>query len=82
MEVIAVKPEACPCGRREFPDTTPCYTYQIIELPEIRMAVTHVVLQEARCAHCGWSLKSPLPKEYRYRYGPRLTALIGELSGG
>jgi transposase len=81
-EVIAVKPEACPCGQREFPDTTPYYTHQIIELPEIRMAVTHVVLHEARCAQCGWSLKAPLPEEYRYGYGPRLTALIGELSGG
>jgi transposase len=34
-EVIAVKPEACPCGQREFPATTPYYTNQIIELPEI-----------------------------------------------
>jgi transposase len=81
-EVLAVRPEACPCGQRQFPDTTPYYTHQIIELPEIRMAVTHVVLHEARCAQCGRSLKAPLPEDYRYGYGPRLTALIGELSGG
>jgi transposase len=80
-EVIAVKPEACPCRQREFPETTPCYTHQIIELPEIQMTVTHVVLHETRCPQCGRSLKAPLPAEYRYGHGPRLTALIGELSG-
>jgi transposase len=80
-EVIAVKPEACPCGQREFPETTPYYTHQIIELPEIQMAVTHVVLHGAWCPQCGRSLKAPLPAEYRYGHGPRLTALIGELSG-
>jgi transposase len=46
------------------------------------MAVTHVVLHEARCPWCGRLLKAELPAEYRYGYGPRLTALIGELSGG
>ncbi|MGH8072198.1 MAG: IS66 family transposase [Candidatus Entotheonellia bacterium] len=80
-EVLAVQPEACPCGQREFPETTPYYTHQIIELPEIQMAVTHVVLHEARCPQCGRSLKAALPVEYRYGHGPRLTALIGELSG-
>jgi hypothetical protein len=28
-DVIAVKPEACLCGQREFPETTPYYTHQI-----------------------------------------------------
>jgi transposase len=68
-EVIAVKPEACPCGQREFPETTPYYTHQIIELPEIQMAVTHVVLHGAWCPQCGRSLKAPLPAEYRYGLG-------------
>ncbi len=80
-EVIAVTPEACPCGRREFPETMPYYTHQVIELPEIAMQVTHVVLHEARCPQCGRLLKAPLSEEHRYGYGPRLTALIGELSG-
>jgi transposase len=44
------------------------------------MAVTHVVLHEARCLQCGRRLKAPLSEEYRYGYGPRLTALIGKLS--
>jgi transposase len=81
MEVIEVKPEACACGQWEFPATTPYYTHQVIELPEIHMQVTHVVLHETRCLRCGRLLKAELPAEYRYGYGPRLTALIGELSG-
>jgi transposase len=81
-EVIAVKPESCACGQWEFPATTPYYTHQVIELPEIQMAVTHVVLHATRCPRCGCLLKAELPPEYRYGYGPRLTALIGELSGG
>jgi transposase len=80
-EVIEVTPEACACGQREFPATTPYYTHQVIELPEIQMAVTHVTLHETRCPRCGHLLKAELPAEYRYGYGPRFTALIGELSG-
>jgi transposase len=53
----------------------------VIELPEIHMQVTHVILHEARCPQCDRLLKAPLPEQYRYGYGPRLTALIGELSG-
>jgi transposase len=52
-EVIEVTPEACPCGQRKFPVTTPYHTHQVIELPEIQMAVTHVVLHETRCPRCG-----------------------------
>jgi transposase len=81
-EVIAIKPGACPCGQRAFLDTTPYYTHQIIELPEIRMHVKHVVLHDAHCPRCGRRVKALLSEEYRYGYGPRLTALIGELSGG
>jgi transposase len=81
-EILAVRPEACPCGQRKFPDARPYYTHQVIELPEIAMQVTHVVLHEACCPRCGRLLKAPLPQEHRYGYGPRLTALIGELSGG
>jgi transposase len=81
-EVLEVKPEACPCGQREFPRTQPYYTHQMIELPDIVIRVTHVVLHEARCPQCDRLLKAPLPEKYRYGYGPRLTALIGELSGG
>jgi transposase len=80
-EIIEVTPDACACGQQEFPTTTPYYTHQVIELPEIQMQVTHVVLHEACCPQCGRLLKAPLPEAYRYGYGPRLTALIAELSG-
>jgi transposase len=80
-EFIAVKPEACGCGRREFPQSQPYYTHQVIELPEIQIMVKHVVLHEARCPQCGRTVKASIPAEHAYGYGPRLTALIGELSG-
>jgi transposase len=80
-QVIKVKPEACPCGQQEFPEATPYYTHQVIELPEIQMRVTHIVLHETCCPRCGRRLKADLPAADRYGYGPRLTALIGELSG-
>jgi transposase len=80
-EVIAVTPDVCVCGRQGFAATTPYHTHQVIELPEIQMAVMHVVLREAQCSGCGRLLKAELPAEYRYGYGPRFTALIGELSG-
>jgi transposase len=79
--VLAVTPEACPCGPREFPDTASYDTPQVIEVPEIQMSVKHVVLHKVRCPRCDRLLKAELPAEYRYGYGPRLTALIGELSG-
>jgi transposase len=80
-EVIAVTPDVCACEQQEFPATMPYHTHQMIELPEIQMAVTHVVLHATRCPQCGRTLKAKLPAEYRYGYGPRFTALIGELSG-
>jgi transposase len=76
-----VMPDVCVCGQQEFPATMPYYTHQVIELPEIQMAVTHVVLHEGHCPGCGRLLKAELPAKYRYGYGPRFTALIGELSG-
>jgi transposase len=80
--VIEVKPERCPCGQAEFPEMHPYYTHQVIELPEIQMIVRHVVLHEARCPQCGRVTKAQVPPEAQAGYGPRLTALIGELSGG
>jgi transposase len=80
--VIEVPPPLCACGPREFPTTTPSYTHQVIEWPEFQMAVTHVMLHEACCPHCGRLLNAELPAAYRDGDGPRLTALIGEWSGG
>jgi transposase len=76
-----VKPAACACGQTACLDTSPYYTHQVIELPEIRMIVRHVVLYEASCPQCGQVTKAQVPKERAAGQGPRLTALIGELSG-
>jgi hypothetical protein len=42
--------------------------------------MTPVVLHKSRCPRCSCLLKAELPAEYRYRYCPRLTALIGARS--
>jgi transposase len=57
-QVIEVTPEPCACGQREFSTTTPYYTHQVIELPEIAMQVKHIILHEARCPRCGRLLKA------------------------
>jgi transposase len=57
-QVIEVQPGACPCGQREFPETTSYYTHQVIELPPIQMQGTHVILHETRCSECGRLLKT------------------------
>jgi transposase len=64
-EVIEVMPGRCACGQREFSPTTPYSTHQVIELPEIRMAVTHVVWHEMRCPRCGRLRKAERPMPYR-----------------
>jgi transposase len=80
-EVIEVKPPACLCGQRVCLDMSPFDTHQVIELPEITMIVRHVVLYEACCPQCGRVTTAHVPPEACAGYGPRLTALIGELSG-
>jgi transposase len=80
-EVIEVKPPACACGQTKFPETSPYYTHQVIELPEIQMTVRHFLLHEARCPQCGRVTKAQAPPQAPAGYGPRFTALIGELSG-
>jgi transposase len=80
-EVIEVKPAACAYGQTACLDTSPDSTHQVIELPEIPMHVRHLVLYEASCPHCGTVTKAQVPPEAAAGQGPRLTALIGELSG-
>jgi transposase len=81
-EVIEVQPPACSCGQTMFPQARPYYTHQVIELPDIQMTVRHFVLHEARCSRCGRVTKAPVPPAASSGYGPRFTALLGELSGG
>jgi transposase len=76
-------PERCTCGHSVFdPDQMqPFYVHQHIELPKIKMDVSHFILQQCDCPNCGKTLKATLPPEKATGYGPRLTAFIGELSG-
>jgi transposase len=61
--------------------TSPYATHQVIELPEIQRRVRHVVWYEAYCPQYGTVTKAQVPSEATAGQGPRLTALIGELSG-
>jgi transposase len=81
-EVVTIDPGPCTCGcaRRRGPLRS-FYTHQWIELPEIAMQVTHVVLQKGQCSGCGRWVKAQLPAEYQTGYGPRFSALMAELSG-
>ncbi len=76
-------PEVCSCGCSSFDPKSvkPFYTHQVIELPEIEMDVLHFVLNQGRCVQCGNIVKAQLPKERQTGYGPRLSALIAEVSG-
>jgi transposase len=80
-ETLAVPPKLCTCGCQEFLDQKPFHTHQHIELPQIRMQITHFVLHEGACRLCGRISKAVLPEGFETGYGPRFTALVGELSG-
>ena len=81
--VMDLKPEACPCGNHHLPvhQMEPFYTHQVVELPHIQMDITHFVLHRTHCPKCGRVVKAALPKSARPGYGPRLSALIAEMSG-
>lgn len=76
-------PEDCDCGRLVLdPDSIkPFYTHQHIELPEIKVDVTHYILNQGKCKCCGKTVKAKVPAEFSSGYGPRLSAVISELSG-
>jgi transposase len=74
-------PTVCHCGNTALLHTRPYYTHQVIELPPIDMDITHWVLHQADCPRCGRRLKAQLPLDHQTGYGPRLSALIGEMAG-
>lgn len=80
-ETVPLKPEKCSCGNTDFPETQPYHTHQEIELPEIKMKVTHFVLHQGPCPCCGKMIKAKLPPAHQTGYGARLTAFIGEVGG-
>ena len=79
--VRELRPERCACGSTTFAETTPYYTHQVIELPPIAMAVTHWILHQGWCVDCGRWTKAQVPAEHSTGYGPRFSALMGELAG-
>jgi transposase len=81
-ETKPLHPDRCRCGNREFVEAEPYYTHQHIELPEVRMKVTHFVLYREKCSCCGKTNRAYIPPEFQSGYGPRLSAVIAELSGG
>jgi transposase len=80
-DVQHLYPVPCSCGHGELGAPTLYHTHQMIELPPIDMQITHFRLYQARCVGCGSIIKSDVPSEYATGYGPRLSGLIGELSG-
>src|SRR5262249_9848826 len=76
-----LRPERCPCGHTTFAATRPYYTHQVLELPPIAMEVTHWVLQQGWCPACGRWRKAQVPAEHATGYGPRFSALMGEVAG-
>jgi transposase len=74
-------PERCACGNTTFALTTPYYTHQGLELQPIAIDVTHWVLHQGWCPDCGRWSKALVPAEHASGYGPRLSALMGELAG-
>jgi transposase len=79
--VCEVRPEQCACGNTTFALTTPYHTHQVIELPPIAMNVTHWILYQGWCVGCGRWTKAQVPAEQAMGYGPRFSALMGELAG-
>jgi transposase len=79
--VQELRPAQCACGHTMLALTTPYYTHQVIELPPIAMEVTHWVLHQSWCPACGGWTQAQVPPEHASGYGPRFSALMGELAG-
>ena len=77
-----ILPESCNCGHLILdPDSIkPFYTHQHIELPIIELDVMHLILNQGKC-QCGKTVKAIMPAQYSSGYGPKLSAVISELSG-
>jgi transposase len=80
-ETHVVLPGPCSCGCSEYDHLESFYTHQYIELPKILMDIRHFKLMKGRCRSCGRISKGRIPSGYQPGFGPRLSALIGELGG-
>lgn len=80
-EILKLVPKQCVCGCRQFKQVEEFYIHQQIELPEIDLDITHYVLHKGHCIQCGKTTAAGLDSSQRPGYGPRMSALIAELSG-
>jgi transposase len=76
-----ILPEDCGCATFMPGTQEPYYTHQEIELPEVKMDIHHFILYKGKCQDCGQTLKAKVPQGHQTGYGPRLSALIAEMSG-
>lgn len=76
-----LRPQCCPCGSERLGAPRRFHTHQHVELPEVPLEVTHFHLHSARCLSCGNTVKAEIPEHFRNGCGPRLHALVAELSG-
>jgi transposase len=56
-------PERCTCGHTTFDrkQMQPFYVHQHVELPKIKMEVSHFILQQCDCSNCGKTVNAKLP---------------------
>jgi transposase len=80
-EVHLIEPGPCACGHGKLVSLEPYYTHQVVELPPIEMDIQHFILHQGTCSGCGRTLKAQIPSAHQAGYGPRLTALVGQLAG-
>ena len=80
-ETQNLMPGACLCGCTNHVRIEPYYTHQVVELPEIKLTVEDIVLYRAQCVECGKTVRVEIPQDKRTGYGPRLSAMIVELTG-
>ncbi len=78
-----IYPGKCSCGCSDLlmKSIEKYYTHQHIETPRTCLNISHFILYKGTCKNCGNIVNAEIPNEYKYGYGPRLSTLIGELSG-
>ena len=82
-KVENIIPQDCHCGRLDLDSDSiqAFYTHQQMELPETKMDINHFILHKGKCRCCGKTVKAKVAPEFSTGYGPRLSAVIAELSG-
>ena len=79
--VREVPPGRCACGHSTLTLLRPYSTHHVLALPPSEMEVTHWVLHQGWGPDCGGWTKAQAPTEPATGYGPRFSALIGEVAG-